>query len=57
VGVTSIYVIISLLLPYFGLIVPLWFQKRKRETSKHLELHQTVNAIVEVVKENYLASI
>lgn len=29
-------------------------QKRKREASKDLEVHQTVNAIVEIVKENYL---
>lgn len=29
-------------------------KKRKRETSKDLEVHQTVNAIVEIVKENYL---
>nr|XP_015898902.2 rRNA biogenesis protein RRP5 isoform X1 [Ziziphus jujuba var. spinosa] len=29
-------------------------KKRKREASKELEVHQTVNAIVEVVKENYL---
>lgn len=29
-------------------------KKRKRETSKGLEVHQTVNAVVEIVKENYL---
>lgn len=29
-------------------------KKRKREASKDLEVHQTVNAIVEIVKENYL---
>ncbi|XP_065857406.1 rRNA biogenesis protein RRP5-like [Euphorbia lathyris] len=29
-------------------------KKRKRELSKELELHQTVNAVVEIVKENYL---
>ncbi|WCJ34083.1 rRNA biogenesis protein RRP5 [Euphorbia peplus] len=29
-------------------------KKRKREVSKKLELHQTVNAIVEIVKENYM---
>ncbi|XP_050226780.1 rRNA biogenesis protein RRP5 [Mercurialis annua] len=29
-------------------------KKRKREMSKDLEVHQTVNAIVEIVKENYL---
>ncbi|XWS66505.1 hypothetical protein CRYUN_Cryun05aG0205500 [Craigia yunnanensis] len=29
-------------------------KKRKREASKDLELHQTVNAVVEIVKEHYL---
>ncbi|KDO70801.1 hypothetical protein CISIN_1g0001731mg [Citrus sinensis] len=29
-------------------------KKRKREASKDLGVHQTVNAIVEIVKENYL---
>ncbi|TYJ18682.1 hypothetical protein E1A91_A09G140100v1 [Gossypium mustelinum] len=29
-------------------------KKRKREASKALELHQTVNAVVEIVKEHYL---
>ncbi|XP_031396337.1 rRNA biogenesis protein RRP5 isoform X3 [Punica granatum] len=29
-------------------------QKRKREASKSLEVHQTVTAVVEIVKENYL---
>ncbi|OVA06347.1 Ribosomal protein S1 [Macleaya cordata] len=29
-------------------------KKRKRDKSMELELHQTVNAIVEIVKENYL---
>ncbi|KAL2326887.1 hypothetical protein Fmac_020314 [Flemingia macrophylla] len=29
-------------------------KKRRREASKDLVLHQTVNAVVEVVKENYL---
>ncbi|KAF5737374.1 protein RRP5 isoform X2 [Tripterygium wilfordii] len=29
-------------------------KKRKREASKELEVHQTVNAIVEIVKEKYL---
>uniref|UniRef100_A0A5B7AEH9 rRNA biogenesis protein RRP5 n=1 Tax=Davidia involucrata TaxID=16924 RepID=A0A5B7AEH9_DAVIN len=29
-------------------------KKRKREAHKDLEVHQTVNAIVEIVKENYL---
>ncbi|XP_024021580.1 rRNA biogenesis protein RRP5 isoform X2 [Morus notabilis] len=29
-------------------------KKRKKEASKNLELHQTVNAVVEMVKENYL---
>ncbi|GKV41870.1 hypothetical protein SLEP1_g49347 [Rubroshorea leprosula] len=29
-------------------------KKRKREASKELEMHQTVNAVVEIVKENYL---
>ncbi|WRX22777.1 S1 domain - like 5 [Theobroma cacao] len=28
--------------------------KRKREASKDLEVHQTVNAVVEIVKEHYL---
>ncbi|KAM7262095.1 hypothetical protein ACFE04_021172 [Oxalis oulophora] len=32
-------------------------QKRKKQLSKDLEMHQTVNAVVEIVKENYLASI
>ncbi|KAM7524627.1 hypothetical protein LguiA_014529 [Lonicera macranthoides] len=31
-------------------------KKRKREACKDLEVHQTVNAIVEIVKENYLAN-
>ncbi|KAF9664808.1 hypothetical protein SADUNF_Sadunf16G0056600 [Salix dunnii] len=31
-------------------------KKRKGEMSKDLEVHQTVNAVVEIVKENYLAS-
>jgi len=34
-----------------------WFQKRRREASKELVLHQTVKAVVEIVKENYMASI
>ncbi|OMO51868.1 hypothetical protein CCACVL1_29542 [Corchorus capsularis] len=29
-------------------------KKRKREASNDLEVHQTVNAVVEIVKENYL---
>ncbi|KAL2998416.1 hypothetical protein AAZX31_09G097500 [Glycine max] len=29
-------------------------KKRRREASKDLVLHQTVNAVVEIVKENYL---
>ncbi|MED6145261.1 hypothetical protein PIB30_023503 [Stylosanthes scabra] len=29
-------------------------KKRRRESSKDLVLHQTVNAVVEIVKENYL---
>ncbi|PSS36280.1 RRNA biogenesis protein [Actinidia chinensis var. chinensis] len=29
-------------------------KKRKRETHKKLEVHQTVNATVEIVKDNYL---
>ncbi|XP_044501490.1 rRNA biogenesis protein RRP5 [Mangifera indica] len=29
-------------------------KKRKRKSSKDLEVHQTVNAVVEIVKENYL---
>ncbi|KAG8646904.1 rRNA biogenesis protein RRP5 isoform X3 [Manihot esculenta] len=29
-------------------------KKRKREVSKSLEVHQTVNAVVEIVKEKYL---
>ncbi|KAK7345187.1 hypothetical protein VNO77_15745 [Canavalia gladiata] len=29
-------------------------KKRRREASKNLELHQRVNAVVEIVKENYL---
>ncbi|KAK6244021.1 hypothetical protein QUC31_010430 [Theobroma cacao] len=29
-------------------------KKRKREASKDLEVHQTVNAVVEIVKEHYL---
>ncbi|MBA0847327.1 hypothetical protein Goshw_016204, partial [Gossypium schwendimanii] len=29
-------------------------RKRKREASKALELHQTVNVVVEIVKEHYL---
>lgn len=29
-------------------------QKRKREAHKELEVNQMVNAIVEIVKENYL---
>ncbi|KAL4342371.1 hypothetical protein GQ457_08G016920 [Hibiscus cannabinus] len=29
-------------------------KKRKREASKDLELHQTINAVVEIVKEHYL---
>ncbi|KAL5741947.1 hypothetical protein ACOSP7_028679 [Xanthoceras sorbifolium] len=29
-------------------------KKRKREASKDLKVHQTVNAVVEIVKENYL---
>lgn len=33
-----------------------WFQKRQREALRDLVLHQTVNAVVEIVKENYLAS-
>nr|GEY49170.1 rRNA biogenesis protein RRP5 [Tanacetum cinerariifolium] len=30
---------------------------RKRSAQKDLELHQTVNAVVEIVKENYLPSV
>ncbi|KAJ0089046.1 hypothetical protein Patl1_32885 [Pistacia atlantica] len=30
-------------------------KKRKRKASKDLEVHQTVNSVVEIVKENYLA--
>ena len=33
------------------------FQKRRREAFKGLQPQQTVNAIVEIVKENYLASL
>ena len=34
-----------------------WFQKRQRgEALRDLVLHQTVTAVVEIVKENYLAS-
>ena len=33
------------------------FQKRRREAFKVLQPQQTVNAIVEIVKENYLASL
>lgn len=29
-------------------------KKRRREASKELELHQTVNAVIEIVKEDYL---
>jgi hypothetical protein len=53
----SVWCGISVTLPYDGLICSIIFQKRKRETSKDLEVHQTVNAIVEIVKENYLASV
>lgn len=31
-------------------------QKRKREAYKELEENQVVNAVVEIVKENYLVS-
>jgi hypothetical protein len=34
-----------------------WFQKRQREALRDLVLHQTVNAVVEIAKENYLASV
>ncbi|KAF7804182.1 rRNA biogenesis protein RRP5 [Senna tora] len=32
-------------------------KKRRREASRNLVTHQTVNAVVEIVKENYLASV
>lgn len=32
-------------------------QKRKRGTFKELEMNQTVNAQVEIIKEDYLASV
>lgn len=31
-------------------------QKRKRDISKELEVHQRVSAVVEIVKEQYLVS-
>lgn len=43
-----------MLLPYPS--VTFIIQMRKRSAHRDLELHQTVNAVVEIVKENYLAS-
>lgn len=38
------------------LLVYYCLQKRKREAYKDLEENQGVNAVVEIVKENYLVS-
>lgn len=40
----------------FSSILFIIFQKRKSEANKDLELHQTVTAVIEIVKDNYLAS-
>lgn len=34
----------------------MFFQKRRRNISVDLKLYQTVKAVVEIVKENYLVS-
>lgn len=52
----SVSIFLEIFLFYLANLKYIHFQKRQREASKELEVHQTVNAIVEIVKDNYLAS-